>query len=152
MTTLGEMLGNKADSLIRRIISVGDVHKLPLIPIEGITPKDGKSYRDKYFIVLGFDHVGNAIGGVVINSNINNNLPSIITDYMLKIKVSQCSFLKHDSFVNCSHLIIVSKDKFNRNTFVGSIEENSLINSIIGAVTESPTVSKHLLKEFGLIK
>lgn len=152
MTTLGDLFGKKADFLVRMSISVGDVHRLPLSEKEGITPKNSQDFRNKYFIVLGFDSSGNIIGGVVINSNVNNKLPSVITDYMLEVKVEQCQFLKHNSFVNCSHLIVVNKEKFSKNTFVGRIEEGGLMDLIIGAVTECPMVSRQLLREFGLIK
>lgn len=152
MTTLGELFGDKADSLVRMSVSVGDVYILPLTKEEGITPKGRKDYRDKFFIVLGFDDSGNIIGGVVINSNINNKLPSVVTNYMLKVKAAQCPFLKHDSFINCSHLIVVSKEKFNRESFVGRVEDKELMDLTIGAVTECPTISKQLLKDFGLIK
>lgn len=55
MTAIGDLLGEQADKIVRDSISVGDVHLLPLNQKEGITPKDGQSYRNKFFIVLGFD-------------------------------------------------------------------------------------------------
>ena len=152
MTNIGDLLGEQADMLARDAIDIGDVHILPLTPKEGITPKDGMPSRNKYLVVLGFDNDGNMIGGVVINSHINYNLPPSITDYLMPVTVSQCSFLSYDSFINCSHLIVVKKDKFNSKTFVGKIDDADLLSMIVGTIIESPQVSKQQLKEFGIIK
>lgn len=152
MTSIGDILGEKADLLAREVIGIGDVHILPLTSKEGITPKDGQSSRNKYLIVLGFDNDGNMIGGVVVNSNINYNLPSSITDYLMPVTVHQCPFLHYDSFINCSHLVVVKKGKFNSRTFVGKIEDEELMSMIVGTITESPQVNKQQLKEFGIVK
>jgi len=151
MTNIGDLLGEQADFLARESISVGDVHILPLTSKEGITPKDGQSVRNKYLVVLGFDQNGNMIGGVVVNSKINYNLPSSITDYLMPVTVKQCPFLSHDSFINCSHLIVVRKDKFNSKTFVGKIDNKELMALVIGTISESPHASKQQLREFGII-
>lgn len=61
--------------LARGTVNVGDVYEITMSEVNGITPKNGDSTRDKYFIVLGFDSEGVAYGGVIINSQINKNLP-----------------------------------------------------------------------------
>lgn len=152
MTTIGNLIGNKADSLVRSTLSIGDVHLLPLGREESITAKDGASFRNKFLVILGFDNQGNAVGGVVINSNINNNLPSSITDYLMPVTVNQCPFLQYNSFVNCSHLIVVKKEKFNSNTYKGSIKDKEIMDMIIGTLCESPYANKQQLLEFGIIQ
>ena len=148
MTTIGEMLGEKADLLVRETLSVGDVHLLQLGREEGITPKEG-DIKDKFFVILGFDDAGGVIGGVVVNSRINPKLPSSITDYYMHLSASCNKFLSHDSFVNCSTLKTVKKEKFNKSTFRGKIEDSETINQIIGTVSGSPYISKKLLKQYG---
>ena len=152
MTNIGDLLGEKDDILARNSIRVGDVHMLPLGQNEGITPKDGQNEREKFFVVLGFDAEGNVIGGIVINSNINYNLPPAVTDYMMKVTVGQLPFLSHDSFINCSRLKTVRKDKFGKSTLRGSINDESLMELIIGTVIESPYANKQQLREFGILK
>jgi len=71
-----------------------------------------------------YDQEGNVIGGLVINSNINYNLPSSVTDYHLPLKVEQCPFLKHNSFVNCSKIIVASKTKFTKKAYRGEISDS----------------------------
>lgn len=151
MTNIGDMIGNKANELARKSINIGDVHLLPLGLEEGITAKDGASTKDKFFVVLGFDNSGNIIGGIVINSKINPNLPSAVTDYLMPITKEECPFLKYDSYANCSRLKVVSREKFGAFTFRGRIDNEELLNLIKGAVIESPYANRQQLKEFGLI-
>lgn len=149
MTNIGDLLGEKADLLARNTINVGDVHFVTLDETNGITPKEGTT-RNKFFIVLGFDQKGNVIGGLVINSNINHNLPTTITDYLLPVTVEQCPFLQHNSFVNCSRLITANRDRFNSSTYRGSIEDKELMSTIVETVKESPTVNRKRLKDFNI--
>lgn len=151
MTTIGDLLGNVANELLQSSINIGDVHLLNLDQTNGITPKNGDVARNKYFIVLGFDNEGNVIGGLVINSKINYNLPSTVTDYQLPITVKQCPFLQHNSFVNCSKIIIAKRTKFNKDTYRGEISDAELMKLITDTVKESPTVSRKQLKDFGII-
>ena len=111
MTNIGDLLGDAAKELLQSNADIGDVHLPISTELIGITPKNGDATRNKFFIVLGFDNEGNVIGGLVINSKINYNLPSTVTDYQLPITVKQCSFLQHNSFVNCSKIIVAKRDK-----------------------------------------
>lgn len=98
MTNIGDLLEDAANELLQSNINIGDVHLLNLDRTNGITPKNGDVTRNKFFIVLGFDNEGNVIGGLVINSKINHNLPPTVTDYQLPITIKQCPFLQHNSF------------------------------------------------------
>lgn len=151
MTILGDILEDVGDKLAQDNIKVGNVYLISLDQQSGITPKNGDLTRDKFFIVLGFDNEGNVIGGLVINSKINYNLPSSVTDYQLPIKVEQCPFLKYNSFVNCSKIIVANKAKFTKNTYRGEISDPEFIDLLINTVKESPTVNTKLLKRFGLM-
>jgi hypothetical protein len=151
MTILGDILGDVGDKLAQDNIKVGNVYLISLDQQSVITPKNGDLTRDKFFVVLGFDNEGNVIGGLVINSKINYNLPSSVTDYQLPIKVEQCPFLKYNSFVNCSKIIVANKAKFTKNTYRGEISDPEFIDLLINTVKESPTVNTKLLKRFGLI-
>ncbi|MGN0047384.1 MAG: hypothetical protein ACI37U_00600 [Bacteroides sp.] len=151
MTNIGDLLGNASNELLRSNINIGDVHLLNLDQTNGITPKNGDAVRNKFFIVLGFDNEGNVIGGLVINSKINYNLPPIVTDYQLPITVKQCPFLQHNSFVNCSKIIIAKRTKFSKDTYRGEISDAELMKLITDTVKESPTVSRKQLKDFGII-
>lgn len=151
MTNIGDLLGKDADKLMRSNINIGDVHLLKLDTTNGITPKNGYYTRNKFFIVLGFDDKGNLIGGLVINSKINYNLPPEVTDYQLPITAKQCPFLQHNSFVNCSKIIVAPRSLFNKDTYRGEISDDELMELIIDTIKESPTISKKQLRDFGII-
>lgn len=152
MTNFGDMvLGDMADKLTQNSINIGDVHLLNLDQNNGITPKSGDTTRNKFFIVLGFDNEGNVIGGLVINSKINYKLPPSVTDYQLPVSVEQFPFLEHNSFINCSKIIVAKRSKFNKTTYRGEISDTEMMELIINTVKESPTVNKMQLKEFGIV-
>ena len=151
MTKIGDLIGEQSDELSRNMLSVGDVHIIPMGKDENITTKNGKSYRDKFIVILGFDDYGNAVGGGVVNSKVNNNLPSSITDYYMPISASKFPFLRHNSYINCSHLVVAKKDKFNSSTFRGCINDEETIQLIMGTLSECPAVDKQQLIEFGIV-
>ena len=151
MTNFGDLLGDTADKLTQNSINIGDVHLLNLDQNNGITPKSGDTTRNKFFIVLGFDNEGNVIGGLVINSKINYKLPPSVTDYQLPVSVEQFPFLEHNSFINCSKIIVAKRSKFNKTTYRGEISDTEMMELIINTVKESPTVNKMQLKEFGIV-
>lgn len=150
-TVLGDILGDVGDKLAQDNIKVGNVYLINLDQQNGITPKNGDLTRDKFFIVLGFDQEGNVIGGLVINSKINYILPSSVTDYQLPIKVEQCPFLKHNSFVNCSKIIVANKTKFTKLAYRGEISDSKLMGLIVNTVKDCPTMNAKQLERFGLI-
>lgn len=151
MTIFRDLLGDSADKLTQNSINIGDVHLLNLDQNNGITPKNGNTTRNKFFIVLGFDNEGNVIGGLVINSKINYKLPPSVTDYQLPVSVEQLPFLEHNSFINCSKIIVAKRSKFNKTTYRGEISDTEMMELIINTVKESPTVNKMQLKEFGIV-
>ena len=151
MTNFGDLLGDMADELTQNSINIGDVHLLNLDQNNGITPKSGDTTRNKFFIVLGFDNEGNVIGGLVINSKINYKLPPSVTDYQLPVSVEQFPFLEHNSFINCSKIIVAKRIKFNKTTYRGEISDTEMMELIINTIKESPTVNKMQLKEFGIV-
>lgn len=147
---LSDSLSNEELSqLASRTVKVGDVYEMTMTEINGITPKPGDTSRNKYFIVLGFDSDGIAYGGVIINSQININLPRHLKIYHMPIKQSKYPFLKHDSFVDCVRLKIAFPQKFNEWNYLGEIDDYD-VRLIIGTVKESPAESKERLSQFGL--
>lgn len=130
-------------------LQVGDVHFVPMSEENGITPKDGHTSRNKFFIILGFDGRGNAIGGVVINSKVNSRMGYLFTDYLMPISTEQCPCLRHNSFVNCTKIKSIKVDVLNQHTYRCSLDEE-FVQIIKDTLLESPTTNHALNKEFGL--
>lgn len=150
MTKLSDFLNeNSARTIARTHIKIGDVFLIPMDRRNGITPKDGDTYRNKYFIVLGFDNRGCVYGGVIINSGINQRVFQSIQDWHMPIKKAKYTFLEHDSYVDCSRLKYVDIQKFSIWNFKGVIEHDD-IALIIGAIKESPNEKRENLSRFGI--
>lgn len=150
MTTIGDLLGSNADRLAQDSLQVGDVHIIPMNQENGITPKDGERYRDKFFIILGFDNLGNVIGGVVFNSRINEHIRSELAILHIPVYASDYEFLSHDSYINCQSLKIADRTKFNRSTYRGTISDKNVLSQIVSTLKSSPTMRKSMLKRFGI--
>lgn len=156
MASIGEMLTpEKKGDIIEKSLRIGDVYRMKLTQEEGISPKNkDDNSRNKFFIVIGKDNDGNAIGFVVINSNINPNLQQVIKDLYYPISASKYSFLSKDSFVNCANLKEIEKNKFSTkfdsSKNKGCICEDDL-DLIIEAVRSSPLIPPKTLKRFGLL-
>ena len=134
-----------------RTIKVGDVDRITMTQANGITPKAGDLSRDKYFVVLGFDSNGDIYGGVIINSEINKNLPPHLKIYHMPIRQSKYTFLSHNSFVDCLKLKVASPQKFNEWSYLGAFDDED-VSLIIGTIKESPVESTERLRSFGLFK
>lgn len=150
MTTIGDSLDSKTLlNIVRSAVKVGEVYCINMDESNGIKPKAGDSSRDKYFIVLGFDADDEIYGGVIINSDINQKSPLSVRDWHMPIKCSKYSFLKHDSFVDCSKLKTANPTKFLKTRLLGSMDEAD-ITLIINTIKDSPNESRIRISSFGL--
>ncbi len=136
-------------NLVHNTVKVGDVYRMNMTQANGIVPKKGDDSRDKYFVVLGFDSNGNVYGGVIINSEINKNLPGYLKMYHMPIKQVKYPFLKYNSFIDCLQLKKANPQKFNEWKYLGEIDEYD-VELIIGTVKESPMENARNLERYGL--
>lgn len=106
MVNFKELLGNnnQLQNLLLDTVEEGEVYRLCLTKEEGIIPKNkGDEGRKKFFVVVGKDQEGNAIGFVLINSEINKHLPESRRKLHYLLKASEYEFLgDQDRFVDCS--------------------------------------------------
>lgn len=151
MPSIGDLLSEKSKKTLAEI-KIGYVYRMRLTREDGITPKNGDNSRDKYFIVLGVDETNNIVGHVLINTNINDNLSTELKNLQYPISHNRYSFLEGKTrYVNCSDLKKLKRSRFVElyNGEYGSINSEDL-DLIIGALKESPTISKKDLKRFGI--
>jgi len=141
---------DQINTVAREEMNVGDVYEVRLGKANGITPQGDYETRRKFFIVLGFDDEGNVYGGVVVNSRLNSRLPLQVRDYHLPIVCSKYTFLRYDSFVNCSVLMVATPQTLLQGYKIGVIQQED-IELIIGAIRESPNETKARLRQFGLL-
>ena len=142
--------------LLVSAIHEGEVFRMHLgdeEDVKGKNPEDDG--RNKFFIVLGHDAEGNALGFVLINSEINTSLPVKRKDMHYPLYAKAYPFLDgKNRFVDCSDFKIISQKKFTKlfgsQTSKGQIDTNDL-EYIKNAVATYEDASPKLLKRFGLI-
>ena len=158
MANFKDLLGEngKLQDLLLDAVGEGDVYRLNLSKDEGVIPKKaGDEGRKKYFVVVGKDQEGNAIGFVLINSEINKHLPECRRKLHYLLKATDYDFLEEqDRYVDCSDFKKISKERFSElfsgDKMKGKINKNDL-TEIRKAICSYENISMKLLKRFGLM-
>lgn len=133
----------------------GAVFRMHLGAEEGVKGKSpGDDGRNKYFVVLGHDSEGNAIGFVLVDSNINPNLPQKRQKAHYKIMAKDNAFLEGvDRYVDCSDFKVITKKRFSelfgKEKSKGTIDAASL-TAIKEMTSNYEDASPKMLKRFGL--
>lgn len=115
-----------------------------------------KPPKEKYFVVLGI--FNEKVGFVFINSEINQsvNHSQELKSLHLLIKTEQYPFLSHNSYVDCCNITVYDRAEIelkiskNLNCIKGEAS-NFLMNQISEKLLSSTSVSKRMLKNFGLV-
>ncbi|MBR8706804.1 hypothetical protein IX307_000848 [Bacteroides pyogenes] len=131
-------------------IKIGDVFRITMNKANGVVPKPGDTSRNKYFVVLGFDDDGNVYGGVIFNSYININLPPFVQAMQHPVKGKDYEFLSHDSYIDCSSIKAVKKNKLLKSSSLGTLNTED-ISSVCEKIKHNSRISKIELKRFGLL-
>lgn len=148
--------GKQKERLITSSLSEGEVFRMHLGDEENVKGKNsGDDGRNKYFIIIGHDSEGNAIGFVLIDTQINPYLPDKRKDMHYPLSAKKYTFLEGiNRFVDCSDFKIISNKKFTelfgKDSLKGRIQADDL-SYIKTAVAEYEDASPKLLKRFGLI-
>lgn len=152
MASIGDALNDKSlqNLLKNKSIEIGDIFCIRLTQENGIVPKDGDDYRDKFLAILGKDDEGNFYGGVVINSKINQKVSLIIQQHHYPISKNDYHFLRYNSFIDCSSIMKAKKEKILLSEKVGEILEKDF-DLIIETVKNCPIISNKEKKKFKLI-
>lgn len=68
----------------------------------------------------------------------------------MPLNFNNYNFLSHNSFIDCSKLFIVSKNKLSKEAYKGTLIEEDL-KLALGTIKESKTINRILLKRFNII-
>ena len=156
MASLSDLLSETTKSkLIASTVKVGSVYRMKLTPAEGVIPKKSEdTSRNKYFVVVGFDEDGIAIGFVLINTDINPNLSEEVKLLHYPILHKNYPFLENTNrFVDCNNIKRITREKFNSlirsDSEAGQLNEEDL-QYIFSTLKESPTVTTKELLKYGI--
>jgi hypothetical protein len=103
------------ESCVKRdSIKVKDIIKVSLTREDGLTLNKGYDTREKYIVIVGKDELGRLLGALLINHEIATFIQTdddmMNAQYMLK-QESYKSFLKEDSWLDCTELFSLSAQK-----------------------------------------
>lgn len=135
---------------------IGEVYRFHLDKREKVKDKNpGDGGRNKFFIVLGYDSAGNALGFVLIDTRINPGLPQKRKEMHYPLLASKYEFLKGiNRFADCSDLKIISGKRFTElfgaEKAKGKIDADDLC-LIKQTVAGYEDASPKLLKRFNLL-
>ena len=157
MVNLKELLSSESiENLTTSQAIEGAVFRMHLGEEEGIKGKNpGDEGRNKYFVVLGHDSEGNAIGFVLVDTVINPNLPQRRKNAHYKILARNNTFLNGvDRYVGCSDFKFISRKRFSelfgKEKAKGTINATDLV-AVKKMTAEYEDASPKILKRFGLV-
>ena len=87
---------------------------------------------------------------MVINSKINSRIPYEAQILHMPISKDKYEFLTHNSFVDCSELMVVRRTKVLTWRYLGHIEEEDT-HLITETIKSSPFESEARLAQFGIV-
>lgn len=155
-TTLADFLPKDVVAdVVTSVVEEGDVFRMKLDAREGIVGKNGAESRNKYFIIIGHDSQGNALGFFVVATVVNPCLPLARREKHLKLAAAKYAFLGGvDRYVNCSDFKIIQKERFvelfSADKAKSKIEAEDIARIKQEAVTYK-NANKIRLKRFGLL-
>ncbi len=135
----------------------GSVFRMFLGDDEGVKGKNpGDQGRNKYFVVLGHDSEGNAIGFVLVDTKINQHIPPKRQAAHYKLLAKNNAFLDGvDRYVDCSDFKVIAKKRFaelfGKDKAKGTLDADDL-TAIKEITINYEDASPKLLKRFGLKK
>ena len=139
----------EAEKINMASINVGAIIYVSLDEEDGLILNKGYTTRKKFIVIIGFTPEGVAVGALLINSRLAPSKRSLemMESHYLLLRRNYPSILDYDSWLDCSDIFELSKDKISeRNARL----KGSLIEDEIQDHQEKPhkTVEKSLIPDW----
>jgi hypothetical protein len=119
---------------------------------EGFVLKAGNKRQSKFFIIIGNDAEGNAMGVIFVNTEphprVSYEAEFINTQYYILKRVYP-DFLEYDSYVDCSQIRRLDNLRMQKCQFVGALIETDL-EIIMDILINSETIPLKQKKKYGI--
>jgi len=149
--SITDLLGDHLPDKLQHRIEIGNVYRIPLGKEDGLIVPHEHKYLLKYFIVIGFDDDGNIYGGLLISSDQPKGIRRELLLYQYSVKAENNTFLKRDSWINCTHIFPSSQDKLSINNYLGCLDKESLYYIISAILDENnPVITKKERKKYNI--
>ncbi len=142
-----------AEKVTDESLSVGTILYMTMDASDGLILKDGYNTRNKFFIIIGFTSEGNAIGSLLINSNIDKTklpLEYLSCQYPIK-QENYIEVLDYNSYIDCSEIFEFTKERIKINGSVKGHLTSEDLALIIGFLKETETLSIKEKRKYSII-
>jgi len=142
-----------AEKVTDESLSIGTILYMTMDASDGLILKNGYKTRNKFFIIIGFTSEGNAIGSLLINSNIDKTkLPLEYFSCQYPIKQENYNeILDYNSYIDCSEIFEFTKDRIKMNGCIKGHLTSEDLTLIIGFLKETETLSIKEKRKYSII-
>jgi hypothetical protein len=120
---------------------------------DGFVLKAGKTKQSKFFIIIGNDSLGNAMGVIFINTDphpkTKNEFEFMKTQYFI-LRRTYPQFLEYDSYVDCSQIRKLDNIRMKKCKYIRGLETSDL-ERIIEMLKSSDTITAKEKRKYGII-
>lgn len=135
-------------------LHVGDILSLEMDEKDGLKLRGKYKTRDKFVVVIGINSKGDAIGALLINSEIDytKDTPEL-KPYQYPIKQEKYpEVLAYDSWLDCTDLFLLKSKKIvaKKAEFKCRIQEDDF-SKVLGLVRDYEGIDRHLKVKYGIV-
>lgn len=133
---------------------IGDIVCVRLDSDDGLILTKGYTSRRKFIVIVGFTPEGIALGTLLINSKVSpiKQTPELLNSQYPLLARNYRSFLKYDSWLDCSDIFELSKDKIEERDgyHIGKLIEDDK-ERVLTYLKESDLIDTFTKQRFGLL-
>jgi hypothetical protein len=135
-------------------LHVGDILSLEMDEKDGLKLRGGYKTRDKFVVVIGINSKGDAIGALLINSEIDytKDTPELKPfQYPMK-QARYPEILDYDSWLDCTDLFLLKSRKIvaKKAEFKCRVQDDDFLN-VLGLVRDYEGIARHIKVKYGII-
>lgn len=135
-------------------LHVGDILSLEMDENDGLKLRGGYKTRDKFVVVIGINSKGDAIGALLINSEIDytKDTPELKPfQYPMK-QEKYPEILDYDSWLDCTDLFLLKSRKIvaKKAEFKCRVQDDDF-PKVIGLVRNYEGIARHIKVKYGIL-
>lgn len=135
---------------------VGAIYKIKMDLKDGVTPKNGMTFRPKFFVIVGTAEYGYYVAYILVNKDINEKFIDskelLDCQFPLKMKDYKGIFKIDPSYANLSKIREMEKERLLKEAvYQGHLTESDL-TLIMQSIEKSNVITTAEKRRYGIIK
>lgn len=136
------------DTMRENLISKGSVVYLPLTEKEGLVITSGYETHNKFVVIIGELPDGTIVGSLLINTHANAGSEKV-NKCQYPLKKETYSWLDYSSWLDCSRIVTIARDKVLSGKYCGKLLEYDL-GLVIQCMKDTTLISNKIKKKYGI--